>query len=186
MTFTNPPNNVVDARQPHPVNSTTPAQGITVFTATGPAVPQGGANPACWSVCETASSGGPVAIQSVTGVGTTYTITLSRPITAGAVTTLTYTPSSGAATTGSFRSHPGNVNGDSQAAPTDILRVIDCLNNVTPAINCPYGFPYSQDIDQSGAFGPADILRVIDLLNGADAFIVWNGTSLPSNPGTCP
>ncbi len=178
VTFVNPPNNAVDARQPHPVNSTTPAQGITTFTVTAPT----GAGAACWSVCETASAGAPIAITNVSEAAGTYTVTLSRPITAGAVTRLTYNANSGP-TTGAVISHPGNINGDSTAAPTDILRIIDCLNGLNPAANCPWGL-LSQDTDRSGVFGPSDILRDIDMLNGADAFIVWNNTSLPT--GACP
>lgn len=181
VTFVNPASGTVDARQPHPVNSTTPRQGINSLTVTGPA----GADASCWSVCETVADGAAIAISNVSANGGNYTITLSRPITAGAVTTVSYTPGSGTRTTGSFISHPGNVNGDSQSAPTDILRIIDCLNNVTPNITCPWGV-YSQDIDRSGALNPADVLRVIDILNGADAFVVWNNTPLPPNAGVCP
>ncbi len=179
VTFTNPAPGTVDARQPNPVNSPTPAQGISTLTVTAPV----GADDGCWRMCETASLGGPNSITSVTDNGAgTYTISLARPITRGAVTRVSYTPDAGAATTATLVSHPANVNGDSTAAPTDILRIIDCLNNVTPALNCPWGI-YSQDIDQSGVFGPSDILRTIDLLNGADVFDVWNNTTLPS--ATC-
>lgn len=178
VTFTNPQNNTVDARQPNPVNSPTPAQGISTITVTAPS----GADTECWKMCETASAGTPNAIQNVVGNGNTYTITLARPITKGAVTRVSYNPEGAPAVVATFTSHPANVNGDSQSAPTDILRIIDCLNNVTPAVNCPWG-TYSTDIDQSGAFNPADVLRVIDLLNGADVFDPWNNTALPG--GTC-
>jgi hypothetical protein len=176
-TFTNPMGGTVDARQPHPVSNTMPRQGIQTITATAPS----GADPECWSICET--SGSPaIAIQSVNANGNTYTIQLSRPITPNAVTRIAYSPETGAPTIGTFTFHPGNINGDSVAGPSDILRIIDCLNNVNPMMNCPWGV-YSSDIDQSGAAGPADILRTVDLLNGADAFDVWNNTSLPA--GTC-
>jgi hypothetical protein len=179
VTFVSPPSGVVDARQPNPVNSPTPLQGISTIMVTAPE----GGSADCWTLCETAQGQTPNSIQSVMANGTNYTITLARPITPGAVTTLKYTRSMGGATTGVFTSHPANVNGDSAAGPNDILRVVDCLNNVNPGVNCPHGL-FSRDIDQSGVFGPADILRAIDLLNGADVFIPWNNTSLPMN--TCP
>lgn len=178
ITFTDPQNNTVDARQPHPVGSTTPPQGISVITATAPS----GAANSCWRMCETADTGTPNSIQSVVANGNTYTINLTRPITPGAVTKVAYNPTTGSPTTAAFFAHPANVNGDSISSPVDILRVIDCLNGLDPGVNCPWG-TYSKDIDQSGQFNPADVLRVIDLLNGADAFTVWNNTSLPA--GTC-
>jgi hypothetical protein len=181
VVFTDPLNNTVDARQPHGVGATMPAQGIQVITVTAPA----NAEPSCWSLCETANTGTPNAIQSVAVNGTTYTITLARPITPSAVTRLTYTDDNNATTTGTFVFHPGNVNANGFTNPQDILATIDCLNNVNPMINCPWGV-YSRDIDHSGAFGPPDILRVIDLLNGAGAYDPWINTPLPTNPGICP
>ncbi len=179
ITFTNPANNAVDARQPNPVNSLTPRQGIQSITVTGPA----GAEAACFAMCETATvPGEPNSITNVSANGTTYTLTLARPITTNAVTRIAYTPNGGAPTIGTFTAHPGNVNGDTTAAPTDILAIIDCLNNVNQATNCPWG-NFSRDVDQSGVFNPADVLRVIDLLNGADVFDVWNNTPRPS--ATC-
>ncbi len=160
-TFTNPMNNTVDARQPNPVNSPTPAQGIKTLTVTAPS----GADPECFTMCETAFSGTANSIASVFANGNTYTITLLRPMTPFAITRIAYQPEFGAATIATFISHPGNVNGDSMAAPTDILAIIDCLNGVNMATNCPWGI-YSADIDHSGVSNLADILRVIDLLNG--------------------
>lgn len=62
---------------------------------------------------------------------------------------------------------PGDVTGDRTSAPIDILRVIDCLNEVaTCAI-------YQCDVDRSAVCAPPDILRVIDLLNGAGVYDPW-------------
>lgn len=180
MFFTNPSSGSIDARQPNPVNNLNPPQGLQTFQVSGPL---GAEDPSCWSMCETAQRGGPNSIQSVVDEASgVYTITLSRPITPGAVTRLAYTPDTGLGTIATFYFHPGNVNGDSSASPVDILRIIDCLNGVNPDGNCPFGL-LSRDIDRSGQFNPADVLRVIDLLNGADVFDPWNGTALPS--ATC-
>ncbi len=173
VTFTNPLNNTVDARQPHPINNTSPAQGIQTLTVSGPS----GADSCCWSLCETAELGGPNSIASVTENSGVYTVNLARPITRGAVTRVAYNGST--QTIGSFISHPANVNGDGASSPVDILRIIDFLNG---AFTPPWGI-YSTDIDRSGATNPADILRVIDLLNGADQFDVWNNVPLPG--GSC-
>lgn len=179
VTFTNPVNGTVDARQPNPVNSPTPAQGISTVIVTAPV----GAEDGCFRMCETAPQGSANSITGVTDNGAgTYTITLARPITMGAVTRVSYTPTGGAAVTATFTSHPANVNADNLANSVDILRIIDCLNNVNPSVDCPWGI-YSRDMDHSNAFNAADILRVIDLLNGADVFQVWNGTQLPN--ATC-
>lgn len=179
VTFINPLNGTVDARQPHSPSNLVPLQGISSFGVHAPA----GADASCWRMCETSSFGSPNSISSVADNGNgSYTIHLARPLTPGAATRISYTPMSGPSTTGTFYAHPANVNGDNIANPLDILRIIDCLNGIQPNVNCPHGI-YSRDIDQSGVFNPADILRVIDLLNGADLFDVWNGTTLPTN--TC-
>lgn len=180
-TFSNPMNNTVDARQPNPVNNLMPRQGIQTLTVTAPS----GADPECFTLCETAVLGNPNSITSVQASGNTYTLQLARPITPGAVTRIAYNPEFGPGSVGTFISHPANVNGDTTAAPTDILAIIDCLNNVNQMVNCPWG-NYSRDIDHSGQFGAPDILRVIDLLNGADVFDVWNGTPRPSATCTPP
>jgi hypothetical protein len=102
-------------------------------------------------------------------------VNLTRTISIGAVTTLTYTDGGGTPYRGVFTSHPANVDADSASGPVDILAIIDILNHVRFA---PWG-NYSCDVDHSGACEPADILRVIDLLNGADAFDPWIGQPLP-------
>lgn len=180
MNFTDPPAGAIDARQPNPVNSLTPRQGIQTLLASGPL----GADSECFRLCETVTvPGSPNSITSVIDEASgVYTISLARPITPGAITRVAYSPTVGTPSIATFISHPANVNGDSLASPIDILRIIDCLNNVSPEVNCPWG-TYSKDIDHSGQFNPADVLRVIDLLNGADVFDPWNNTGLPS--GTC-
>ncbi len=168
---------MIDARQPHPVDDPTGWQGIDVIVVAGP--PQ--IPPACWTLCETDELGViPNNILQVIEDNGTYTLRLERIITPGAVTSLSYDRTPFA----TLIAHPGNVNGDSTAGAVDILALIDCLNDVDPARNCPWG-DASQDIDRSGAFAPADILGLIDLLNGAGAYDAWLGTSLPQNTA-CP
>lgn len=115
-----------------------------------------------------------------TGAGQ-YTITIERPITPGAVTTLTYTDASGTTTTGMFISHPGNVNGDDRTSVSDLLALINHLNGVS----LPRFGNYSADIDRSGQMRAADLVRLIDLFNGAGAFDPWLGSSRPMTTG-CP
>jgi hypothetical protein len=179
--WVDPPNGVVDARQPHPVNSTLPRQGIERLIVRAPRR----ADFRCWSVCETRESGFPIAFVRVEEVDGLYTLRLTRPMTPGAVTTVTYHDSP-VGQTGRFISHPANINGDGATAAFDILAIIDCLNNVNPAVACPWGFPYSRDVDHSGVFNSSDLLRTIDLINGAGAFATpWLGTTRPTGQG-CP
>jgi hypothetical protein len=179
VTWIDPPDGVIDARQPHSPNDAEALQGIETFLVAGPG---GGADACCWELCETDFGGhAPNAILDVEDNGDeTYTIRLERPITASAVTTLTYR---GGDRTGTFVAHPGNVDGDANAAPSDILALIDCLNGLEDS--CPWAV-YSCDIDHDGVCAPADILRLIDLLNGAGAFESWNGTALPEAQDICP
>jgi hypothetical protein len=177
VTFINPPDNVVDARQPRNVDGG-PLLGIDSFRLRAPE----GADPACFEICETNTGGLPP--NAITGVqydgDGIYMVQLARPITPGAVTTLTYM--GGVGVTGTFTYHPGNANGDTTVSVFDILAIIDYLNRVaTP----PWG-PFSTDIDRSGVFLSFDILRLIDVFNGAGELDPWNGTPRPTNGGVCP
>ncbi len=177
VTWLDPPNGVVDAGRPHAPGDPSALQGIKVITVQAPS----GADKAeCWQLCETAVAGTPNGVESVLDLGRgQFKVTLKRPITPGAGTTLTYAGTGAMAT---FYSHPGNVNGDGLAAPVDILDLIDNLNGVKML---PFGL-YSGDIDRSNLIAPADILEEIDLLNGASGFQVWNGTAKAVTAGICP
>ena len=172
-----PPDGVVDARQPHALYDPTDLTGIEtirVQAATGD-------DRDCWDFCETDNGGRePNAIKKITDTGDdTFTITLERPITPGAVTTISYADSR---SIGSFISHPGNVDGDGEAGPADILALVEFLSGTG---SLPWAL-YSCDLDRNAECGPADILRLIDLLNGAGEFDPWHETLLPVNPGVCP
>ncbi len=175
VTFVDPPSGVVDARQPHPTDDPNDLLGIDTLVVEAPE----GAAESCWSLCENGTGGlGDNAIDSVVADGTTYTISLVRPITAGELTTVIYTDDTMADTVGSFVSHPANVNADNVSAPLDIIELVDILNGVAdPAFG-----DFSSDIDHSGTTAPLDILALIDLLNGADAQEVWNNYEVPAGP----
>lgn len=179
LRMTDPPNGVVDARQPHAINDASQVQGISMITIAGAPC----AERAQWTLCEAPQSSAPNSIDDAASLGEcTILLTLARPLTPGSATRFFYLAESGPQLVGTLIAHPANVNGDSTASAGDILRIIDCLNGVAPDINCGWGL-YSRDIDHSGQFNPTDILRVIDLLNGAGAFEPWNGTARPA--GTC-
>jgi hypothetical protein len=174
--FLDPPDGVVDARQPHPVDSLSPMQGIDTLTVQAPT----GAGDDCWSLCETGNGGLPDnAIADVTEVSGTYTITLARPITPGEVTVISY---DGGASFGQFISHPSNANADDAADAMDVLAIIDFLNGT---VQPPFG-EFSSDINHSNLLAPLDILALVDLLNGADEHDPWNGTALPECGNCCP
>ncbi len=178
--FTDPPSGVVDARQPHPPSNPSTPQGIGTLQLEAP---QAADNLDCWTLCETAVEGvtNDIMVMADNDDGT-FTITLVRPISTRAVTTITYTDDGGVGHRGVFTSHPANVNADSRSAPSDILRVIDYINGVATS---PWGI-YSEDVDHSDMLGPPDILRVIDLLNGAGQFDPWLNTTLPDCGVCCP
>ena len=179
ITWLDPPNGVIDAGQPHALNDPEALQGIDAVMIEGPA---GAGDACCWSLCET--DFGNHTTNAIAGIEDhgdgVFTIHLDRPITPGAVTTLTYR---GSDSTGTFMAHPGNVDGDVATAPADILALIDCLNGVPNT--CLWG-PYSCDTDRDGTCAPADILRVIDLLGGAATFDAWNGSNRPVTSDICP
>ncbi len=187
--LTKPVDLVVDARYPHLPNN--PSAKLGIGEPNGPAIDQikiklvdGGApvigadRVECWCLCETGPDPdlGPNSITCVDDKGDgVYEIHLSRPITAGKATTISYRHSSEYM---SYLSNPANVNGDSFSAPVDILNLIDCLSAGGQGPYCPFGL-YSCDIDHSNLCAPADILAEIDLLNGASGFQPWNGIPKP-------
>ncbi|UCE59602.1 MAG: hypothetical protein JSU63_19430 [Phycisphaerales bacterium] len=180
LTWVNPADGVVDARQPRDISDGTVLQGIDAFEVQAPI----GADSTCWSVCETLAEGTANEIASVVDDGAgNYTITLNRRITPGAVTKVTYTPVSDPVSAGTFVSLPADSNGDGVSNTSDILSLIDCCLN---AVCTPTHGLYSCDIDQSEIVNTADILRLIDLLNGAGQFVKpWNLES-EYDGGECP
>ncbi|MBI3835840.1 MAG: hypothetical protein HY287_16055 [Planctomycetes bacterium] len=178
VNFTNPVNGAVDARIPNSIDDANQRFGITTITATAPP----GAATSCWSFCETQNIGTPNSISNVSENSGTYTITLARPITSNAVTTISYTNSNSFKTIGQFIAHPSNVNGVNTA---DVQDLLDLISAIKGSLALPYGL-LSTDIDRSGRFTPLDLLEEVNLFNGAGAYQAWSGTPLPSAGRTCP
>lgn len=165
-----PANNAIDARQPHPINNSALRQGWNQATImfSGPTA---GLTAANFSVSVEPAGG---VVPAISGVGTDQNaalVLLNQVIPAGKWTRITHIASGTSIRLGAL---PADVNGDRTSSPVDILRIIDHLNGVQ---NYPL---FRTDADRSGVANPADILRVIDLLNGADQFEVWNGKTLPN------
>lgn len=179
VTFINPVDGEVDAGYPTQSDDASILLTPDRFTVQAPV----GADAVdCWSLCETAATNdGANAVSKVLDNGNgTFDVVLARPMTPGAVTTLTYTTNGARAV---YTSHPGNVNGDSATGAIDILALIDCLNNSDPATNCPWGAA-SSDVDRSGSTNATDVLGVIDLINGSGAFTPWLNSHRP-DPAAC-
>jgi hypothetical protein len=179
VTFSSPVSGTVDARQPHPPDNASARQGIDTLVVEGP--PGAGMN-RCWSLCETASVPFPNDIADVVENGDgTFTVLLDRPMTANAVTTISYIGMNGVETRGVFHAHPANSDGNAFANGADLATIIDALGG-TPG---PYGL-YSTDINHSGNTTAADMLRAIDLLNGGDEFLEWRDSPRPACGACCP
>ncbi len=167
VTFVDPPDAVVDARQPHPPTLPFPAQGIQSIAVQAP---DGCDDPSCWSLCET-GSGAPPGIEDVVPdvfLADTYVVQLDRALTPGEATTVTYTDYLGTGqTTATFYVHPGNVDGDDFATGADVTAFIDCCLNQQCTAEMSAQQTYRCDIDHNGRIAPTDLLREIDLLNGA-------------------
>jgi hypothetical protein len=182
--FRDPESGTVDARQPHPPHDPNTLQGIDSFTINGPT---GAALRHCWTLCETATRGAPNCIAEVDlieGETDKYTVTLERPLTPGAVTTIIYTDDVGTESRGVFTAHPANANADSFAHVEDLNVILDTLQGEPGPL---FGV-YSTDINHSGAVTGADLLRIIDLLNGGDDYDLWGEqplTELPQCDFTC-
>ncbi|MFQ5461549.1 MAG: hypothetical protein ACE5E5_02875 [Phycisphaerae bacterium] len=185
ITWLDPADGFLDARQPTDIGDAALLQGVSEISVSGPV---GAEALECWSLCETTQNialhppgSGANAVVGVTSDGAGgYTLTLAHPLTPGEITKVTYTSTSGTTlSTAALWVLPADVNGDGTSSPADILAVIDSLNGVTP-------LPGNQtDTDRSTVAGPEDILRVIDLLNGASAFGPWLDATLIDD-GLCP
>ncbi len=115
------------------------------------------------------------AIDFILYDGQKVVLRLDGPIPPGACTTVEHLPSRSTATVGFL---PGDINGNGQSNPQDILALVDHLNAVaTPVLGI-----HQCDTDRSGACAPADLLRLVDLLNGAGRYDSWNGAELPGCP----
>ena len=180
-----PPDGVLDARQPHPPGGgedQAPAnrQGIGApDDPIGINVDASGASPGCFTLCETAPDPvlGANSIVSVTEAPSmVYAIVLHHAIAPGSWTAITY----GDGDSVHFLSHPANANADGFSNANDALALIDMLNM---AAEPPFGM-LSTDINHSGVFDATDVLRLIDLLNGAIPYMPWLNVATPID--TCP
>ena len=172
----NPANCSVDARRPHAPNVPGTPQGhnsIALTFAAGCNVV--GAAPGDFTVaCNPAGAPCPT-VSLANTVDQTVTLTLSTVIPAGKWTCVTHTASGDQACIGSL---PGDVDGNRTTVPADILKLIDNLNGIAvPPLTLDHC-----DLDRSAVCAPADIISIIDMLNGTNAYIVWNGQSLPVCP----
>jgi Zn-dependent metalloprotease len=173
-----PQDGVIDARQARSIEDGSP-QGIDNIVALGPS----GAEPGCWSLCETATDGTAnfVAGSSELDPGT-YLIELDRPLTPGAVTKITYTSGAGVVTAGAFISLPGDSNGDTVSNTADIANLADCcLDGACSA--SPEA--HACDMDRSETVTAEDLLRQIDLFNGAGQFSKSWDLESPRDGGEC-
>jgi len=186
VNWVDPPDGVVDARISTDLVSGKPL-GIDLLRLQAPP----GADAACFTLCETANVGTANSIVDVSevpiagGVMSEYTISLARPMTPFAVTTITYTDDDAVPTTGTFTTHPGNVNGGATATAADISSLINVLNGIDVTTNAPWDL-YSSDVDHSGSTRSPDILAAIDALNGAGPLTPAANTAKPSASGVCP
>lgn len=182
-----PPDGVVDARRPHPPDSTTPCFGFGMpgDSATPIVIDlglvAGAGDLSCWSLCETPdmsqSACGSNSITAVIDNGDgTYTLELHHGIQAGAVTTIQFNGGDYV----EYTHHPGNVDGSPVANANDIVELLECLED--PG-ECEV---WETDIDVSGTSDAEDIIDLIDLLNGDGSYEPWVRTPLPTNDGSCP
>ena len=179
-TFLDPPPGVIDARRPTPPDDPATALGPRAVTVIAPPLAN---RPDCWPLCESRVENGANAIADFAlNRNGTMTLTLARPMSAGAATTVVFRDGSGVPWRGEFTSHPGNVNGDAFADADDTLAL---LAGISDPFLLPWG-EYSGDVDRSGKVSPLDVLETINLLLGAEAYAPWNHTPKPMAGATCP
>jgi hypothetical protein len=174
-----PPSGTLDARMPYLSNDEFPPalQGIggvdepVRLTIGVPGVPA-----ECYRFCETTADpiwgANAIALVSEPTPGV-HELVLMHPIAAGAVTTIGIVHGPHVA----YTSNPANVDADGLTGVTDLLKLVDYLNETQIP---PFG-PYSTDIDHNGQFNGADVMALLDLLNGDETHTAWLGTPRPTN-----
>jgi hypothetical protein len=170
--FSDPPDGAIDARQPSAPDGSLVAGWDAITFMVGFCDPCW-LRPADFEVREVPPDPDPPSVTDVTRSYDKATVRLSRSIREGKWTCISLVWG----WEEFCISHlPGDVNGDGTSAPSDILHLIDCLNNVA---RCE---PWQCDVDRSGLCRPPDVLRVIDLLNGAGVYEPYLNRSLPPYP----
>lgn len=179
----NPEDGTTDVRQPSSIDDATALLGIGDDENPISVVAPVGADPICWSLCETQVEGSPNDVDTVTDNGDdTYTITLLRAITPGAFTEITYTDDFGVAHTGSFLSLPGDADESEFVERADITAMADCCLDAA----CSPISKYICDINHSTAATAEDLVRIVDELNSAGDFATaWEGQG-PDLSLSCP
>jgi hypothetical protein len=177
--FDNPPDETVDARQPHEPDDEFNPQGMTEFIVQAP---DGANRLSCWSVCDTDDGAGPNSVNAISvNPGGGYVLHLARPVSADALTAVTYTDDNGGRTTLEFIAHSANVNADAASNANDVVALALILRSIAAP---PWGI-FSVDLDRRGAAAPADLLRAIDLLMGG-GFDPSFDDALPAPTASCP
>ena len=110
-------------------------------------------------------------ITSAIPSGNTITLQLDTFIPPGKWTIFTHQDKTPSSTRVGYLA--GDVSGDGQTNPLDILTLVDALNGVVILS------PQRTDINRSTKVNASDLLREIELLEGVGVFEVWNGRSLP-------
>ncbi len=167
-----PPNCALDARQPSMPDGSNPGGWNSIEITFSAESCVSGATSSDFNVTITPAGTAPT-IADVVVVGSAATLVFNGIIPTRAWTCIEHTGCGASTCIGSL---PGDVSGDHTSAPSDILRVIDCLNGVA------FCESWQCDVDRSGVCGPPDILRVIDLLNGAGVYDSWLNIQLPACP----
>jgi len=163
-----PPNGAIDARQPSDPAATMGLGWDTVQISLNGEVC--GAVPADFTVGEeNGAPPVPTVVDVVQLSPSSYQLMLSDILEPGAWTTVTHVPSASSTRIGFL---PGDVNGNRISNAADVTALVAILNGADAS-------EWSADIDHSGQLTAADLIALVDLLNGAQAFIDWEGFTLP-------
>ena len=176
---TNPDNCYMDARQPSQPDGSDPAGHQSIDFTFNPDCDVNTLRLRAFSVSEVPDTGIPISVDSMDLLPllNRATVNLSRRISLGVWTCVTYNSPDPFEDYEVCIAHlPGDATSDRTSAPSDILRVIDCINGVA---TCEM---HQGDIDRSDVIAPPDILRVIDLLNGAGVYEPWLNVSIDPCP----
>lgn len=176
MTST-PKTDIIDARQPHPMNDALDWQGYESIDITFNAPLSEALGVKDIVLTETGGDGVAPHVVDVVPVGDrTYRVMFDAPLEPAAWTRIAVPGVDQSRSSVCVGSLPGDVNGDRVSNVVDLIDLVSSLRGATKPLEV-----HQCDLDRSGACTPSDLVTLINMLTGAGEFDVWSGVTVSSS-----
>jgi hypothetical protein len=173
-----PGQNIIDARQPHPVDDPFAWQGYDYIDLQFNAPVPAELTTEDVMLSKIGGDGiAPIMTDLLLVDDRTVRVVLNEPLEPAAWTNVTV-PNFDLSQSGvCVAALPGDVNGDRASNVKDLVTLVNSLRGLTGPLA-----QHQCDIDRSGACTPADLITLINVLSGAGEFTAFNGVTMPASP----